>query len=73
MGVLAIVEVALLRMEGRPYTALYRSTRRHPNRIVALAPLAAAAVVALHLEEKLPPAVDPLHQLGRLLEPLVRR
>lgn len=66
-GVLAVVEMALLRTDGRPYTDLYRSTRAHPSRVVAAAPLAAAVVTVLHLEGVLPSRVDPYYWLGRVL------
>jgi hypothetical protein len=64
---LAIVETALLKTVGRPYTDLYRATRQHQHWAVRVAPLLAAAVVTAHLENKLPARLDPFTIAAKVL------
>lgn len=64
---LAVVEASLLATIGRPYTDLYRATRQHHQRAVAIAPLLAAAVVIAHLENRLPARLDPFNLAARVL------
>ena len=57
-GSLLVIELALKKTTGIPYTHLYRAARQAPG-IIRYAPVAAAAVTFAHLEGWIPEKYDP--------------